>query len=70
MAVYKKDNGELTTNAMLLNKSVNGAIKHIIKDAMDDGMEIEEIMYVIYGVAHQIALGYKIKKRLDNKTEV
>lgn len=65
MGVYKNNN--LTADAAFLNKETNRVMKSIIEDALDAGMEIEEIMYIIYGVAHRIALGYKIRKRLNNE---
>lgn len=66
MAVFEKDGG-YTDKAFKLDCTVHKALDGIVRDAMKDGMEIEEVVYVVYHSAYQSALRYRMGKRLGKE---
>lgn len=66
MAVYEK-NGGYTDKAFKLDCKVHKVLDYIVREAMEDGMEIEEVIYVVYHSAYMSALRYRMGKKLGKE---
>ena len=63
MVVYEK-NGGYTDKASELDCKVHKVLDCVIKEAIEDGMKIEEILYIIDASAKFSALRYQIEKKI------
>ena len=66
MAVYEKDGG-YTNKAFALDCKVYKALDCIIREAMSDGMEMEEVLYVVGASAKMSAIRYRMGKKLGKE---
>ena len=66
MAVFEKDGG-YTDKAFKLDCKVYKALDYIVREAMEDGMEIEEVLHVVYHSAYLSALRYRMGKTLNRE---
>ena len=66
MAVYEKDGG-YTNKAFVLDCKVHKVLDDIVREAMKDGMEMEEVLYVVGVSAKTSALRYLMGKKLGKE---
>lgn len=66
MAVFEKDGG-YTDKAFKLDCKVYKALDYIVREAMEDGMEMEEVLYVVGASAKMSAIRYRMGKKLGKE---
>ena len=66
MAVFEKDGG-YTDEAFKLYCAVHKVLDDIVREAMKDGMEMEEVLYVVGVSAKTSALRYLMEKKLGKE---
>ena len=66
MAVYEKSGG-YTDKSYEFDRKVHKALDCIVREAMEDGMEIEEVVYIVHRSAYLSALRYRMGKMLNRE---